>query len=384
VRHVRGRRLHIAKALPATVHRATVGYNGRVDIASWHRRVITAPPGVRATIARGVLRVLAGGYATAAAARNRWYDVRGPKVRVPLPVISVGNLTVGGTGKTPLVIELVSRLEALDRRPAVIARGFGSFSGQANEEQRLIERYAHNSVCICDPDRARAAHAANAQWKVDTIVLDDGFQHRRLHRDLDIVLVDATCPFGFGYLLPRGLLREPVHALARADVIVLTRCDQVSPDTRAALAVRLRQLAPAAIHLQCQHRVIAVENLKGGPLPVPWTGRRAVLFAGIGNPESFRKTVETLGIEVADVHWWPDHHRYRPEDLEFIRRERRLPPHDLLLTTEKDAVKLADLTAQDFAGLHVVKIAIDFLGDGDRMLQTVLCRTVDSNKTGAV
>jgi tetraacyldisaccharide 4'-kinase len=241
----------------------------------------------------------------------------------------------------------------------------------ANDEERLVRRHIPAVIYVADGDRIRGARTAVSRDGANAIVLDDGFQHRRLHRDLDVVVIDALCPFGYGHLLPRGLLREPLGGLRRADAVVLTRYDQAGPQDRAALESRIQSLAPEAIQLKCRHRVTAVENLTGTPLPGPWAGRSAGLFAGIGNPDAFVKTVQSLGVTIVGTRWWPDHHRYGPKDLEALR-----PLADKaegrLLTTEKDAVKLNEQWLKGVAEVHVVKVAIEWLEDGQRALEELL------------
>jgi tetraacyldisaccharide 4'-kinase len=321
---------------------------------------------------------LEASYKGAIAVRNRWHDYRGPKVRLPIPVVSIGNVTAGGTGKTPMVVEVVRRLEQMGRRPAVVARGYKASADGPNDEERLIRRHVPRTVYVADPDRARGAMRAHAEFGAEVVVLDDGFQHRRLHRDLDIVMVDATCPFGHDRLLPRGLLREPATNVGRADVIVISRADQASAEELGRLEERLRGLAPRATLLKCRHLVTSIECMDGTPLSGSPADLRAVLFAGIGRPEAFAATVETLGIQVVESLWWPDHHHYVAADLDRLRTSRRAP-HDLLLTTEKDAVKLADLWTDLPENLYVVKIAIDFLGEDDKMFADVLRRTIHSS-----
>ncbi|HNQ21577.1 MAG TPA: tetraacyldisaccharide 4'-kinase [Phycisphaerae bacterium] len=337
----------------------------------WYRKIMSGQAGAWTLPLRAALRVAAGLYGLGVRARNRHYDRPGAPRIVPIPVLSVGNLTAGGTGKTPLVIDLVQRLERLGCNPVVVSRGYGAAGDEPNDEQRLIQRHCPTVTCLADPDRVRAALDAHENYGADTIVLDDGFQHRRLARDLDIVLIDATCPFGFGYLLPRGLLREPPSALRRADVIVISRADQVARHELEQLDARVRVLAPQATHLQCRHRVTGVEQLDGTPLP-DLAGQRAVVFAGIGNPDPFLTTVRTLGITVVGRQWWPDHHQYRTHDLLDLLKPGRFPPFDLLLTTEKDAVKLAGLPQTPAARAGVVRVAIDFLGDGGTVLDRML------------
>jgi len=207
-------------------------------------------------------------------------------------------------------------------------------------------------------------------------VLDDGFQHRRLHRLLDIVLIDATCPFGFDHLLPRGLLRDPVESLRRAHVVALTRCDQVSQAALSRIQTRVHSLAGDAAHLKCSHRVTSIEDLSNNVVKEPLAGKRAVLFAGIGRPRTFATTVRSLGVDVVGERWWADHHHYRRRDVESLLKPGRFPPHDLLITTEKDAVKLVALGGFGNAPILVIKIAIDFAGNGGTMLQTVLDKTL--------
>jgi len=349
--------------------------------SSLHRKIISGHGGVWAWPVRAGLRLLEGAYSTCVQIRNRHFDREGASVVVPIPVISVGNITAGGTGKTPLVMEVVRRLEAMGLSPAVVARGYKSASGEPNDEQRLVLKSCPGVGYVADPDRVRAAQFARLRCGADVIVLDDGFQHRRISRGLDIVLIDAMCPFGFDHLLPRGLLREPLEALRRADVIVVSRVDQVSASEISVIDNRLRHLTGDTILIKSRHRVIAVEHLDGPPVGEKIEGKRAVVFAGIGNPSAFRTTVRMLGVEIVGEKWWPDHHHYRRRDIDTLIATGRFAPHDMLLTTEKDAVKLAELGGLDHARIGVVRIAVDFLDDGGTMLQKALERLIQSDDT---
>lgn len=342
---------------------------------SLYRKIIAGETGAWASPVRGLLWFAAGVYGRAIALRNAWFDRKGTTTRLPVSVISVGNLTVGGTGKTPFVIDLVRRLDALGFSPAVISRGYGASPGEPNDEQKLIQKNCPSVAYVSEPDRRRAGEIACERFGADVIVLDDGFQHRRLARDLDIVLIDATCPFGYGHVLPRGLLREPVTGLHRAHVVVLTRCDQVSQSESARIEARLRELAPDAAHLKCNHRVTEVEQLDGKKIEGGLDRKRVVLFAGIAHPQSFVTTVTSLGAKVVATRWFPDHHRYTLRNLQSLLQVDRFPRHDYLVTTEKDAVKIAELPGLDAATIVVVRVAIDYLDDGGTMLQTILrCR----------
>ncbi len=346
------------------------------------RRILAAQAGAQWWPVLIALTPLSIIYLWVVTCRNRIFDRRGPSACLDVPVISVGNITVGGTGKTPVVIDLVKRMETLGRTVAVVARGYGAVDGKANDEERLIRKHCPNVVYIANANRAEGGASAIKRFGANTIVLDDGFQHRKLKRDLDIVLIDATCPFGFGYLLPRGLLREPISSLTRASVIVLSRCDQVSAEQLQSLGKKLASIAPSVPLLRSTHRVVGLQSLAEKNIDYANTGLRAVLFGGIGHPEAFVKTVRSMNIEVVGEHWWPDHHNYQSSDLNQLMRIGRFPNCDIFLTTEKDAVKLCELKRTDAmegiedAAIGVVKIAIDFNESDDTILQGLVEQTL--------
>lgn len=326
---------------------------------------------IRAALAAGELL-----YSAAIQARNSRYDSPRNVLSVAVPVISVGNITVGGTGKTPLVIDLVRRLQSLDRNPVVVARGYGAVPDERSDEELLIRKYCPSAAYIADADRHRGAEQAVRRMAADVIVLDDAFQHRRLHRDLDIVLIDATCPFGYGHVLPRGLLREPLAGLKRAHLSIITRSDQVSRSELERIETALREHNPDAPLIRSRTTVVGLEDLDGSPLAVDDPKKKVVAFAAIGRPQAFVSTLTSLGFEVVATRWWPDHHTYRAKEIARLLDDRRLPPHDLVVTTEKDAVKLAMLQGVDAREIGVVRIGVEFQEDGsakvDQMLQRVL------------
>jgi tetraacyldisaccharide 4'-kinase len=341
------------------------------DVALY-RRILSGRAGLWAAPVRAVLRAMELPYAAAIARRNRGYDAGRDVVRIDAPVISVGNLTVGGTGKTPLVVEIVRRLERMGRNPAVVARGYRAGRDGANDEQRLIERECPGIAYVAGADRVAAARRAVAAKGADTIVLDDGFQHRRLARDLDLVLIDATCPFGYGHLLPRGLLREPVASLRRAGLIVLTRTDLASANDLARIDRVLDTHAPDIPRIRCHHRVTGLTDVAGAAVAEPVAGARALLFAAIGNPAAFRATALSLGAVDAGHRWFPDHCAYCAGDVDDLLRLAREARAEVLLTTAKDAVKLAALGSFAHARIRVIAIRIDFDDDGDKMLQSAI------------
>ena len=331
------------------------------DAASFRRLADGSVRGPAATAARACLAALAAPYAAAIAVRNAAYDAGAlPARRAPVPVISIGNLTLGGTGKTPLVAWAARQLAAAGRRPAIVSRGYGAAAGRISDEAAELALLVPGAPHVADRDRVAGARAAAAAG-ADCVVLDDGFQHRRLARDLDIVAVDATDPFGCGRLFPRGLLREPLGGLARADAVVLTRADAVDAatrrDIRAALRAACRHRQPG-VWAESQHRPVALRRWTADPLELETLrGRRVAAFAGIGNPAAFRATLTALGADVVDFHALADHHDYAATELATLAARARAARADVVVTTLKDLVKVR---RDEFEGvpLAAVEIAI--------------------------
>ena len=284
-------------------------------------------------------------YRAAVAARNLLYAtrLRGAK-RLGLPTISVGNLTAGGTGKTPMVIELADRLRALGHRPAVLLRGYepgGPESRQGSDEAAVLRGALGDDVPVRpNPSRVAAAREVRAERPDLTVfLLDDGFQHRRAARQLDLVLVDATRPFGHGRLLPRGLLREPHRALRRADAVVITRADRVSKSDLEDLSRRLTRLhgrPPVAV---CRHRWSGLRvGYKDGPLD-KLADHRVLGVSGLGNPADFEATLRAVAGEVAGCLVFDDHHPYTRSDVRGIMHTALERDAVAVVTTEKDWVK---------------------------------------------
>lgn len=299
-------------------------------------------------------------YEKAIALRNRRYD-RGINVsRADVPVISIGNITCGGTGKTPMVVDIARRLLEMGHRPAVLARGYGAAPGMPNDEERLVRGRLPGIAYFADRDRVASARRAVTEANADCLVLDDGFQHRRLARDFDIVLIDATAPFGGGFLLPRGLLREPLASLRRAHLVIMTRVDQADEDEVRTVTESVRRVCPETPILAARHAVREFRDIAGMPVAAPANGTRAILVAAIGRPNAFETTAASLGIVIADRMWWPDHHQYSDENMKALLERARSIDHDVILTTEKDAVKLERLSAIDqWQGKPIRVVCID-------------------------
>src|SRR4029453_11169189 len=213
---------------------------------------------------RGLLAAAEPVYAAMVRAKNRRFDSgRGQPVRVDAPVISVGNLTVGGTGKSPLVAWLAEWFQSRGTAVAIISRGYGAKEGQPNDEALELAARLPDVPHLQNPDRVAAARHALAAHPRHVLILDDAFQHRRIARDLDIVLLDALEPFGHERLLPRGLLREPVANLSRAHVVALSRADAVDETARDQIRERVREAAPQAVWLELEHRPTGLVNHSG-------------------------------------------------------------------------------------------------------------------------
>lgn len=258
-----------------------------------------------------------------------------------MPVVSIGNLTVGGTGKTPCVEYVARFYRDLGRRVAVLSRGYGALAGR-NDEALLLEENLPDVPHLQGPDRTALAEIAVEQLGSEVVVLDDGFQHRRLARDLDVVLLDAMEPWGHGHVLPRGLLRERPQGLRRASMVVLTRCDQAGVDRVNEIRGRVQRMAPGIPTAEARHGPCAWLNSAGKSLdPEDLRGRPAVAFCGIGNPEAFRRTLGDLGLEMMDFRIYPDHHSYTRMDVEDLRSWARAQARGgVAVTTQKDLVKL--------------------------------------------
>jgi tetraacyldisaccharide 4'-kinase len=345
-----------------------VGTGRMMDASSSYMRTISGQAtGVGAMAARGLLRGLGCLYGSVLRVRNAYYDSWMGPAWLNVPVISVGNLTVGGTGKTPMCVWLCRRLLERGFKPAVVSRGYKASQEGLADELLMISRQCPKAVAVANPNRFRAGCLAIEEYGANVAVLDDGFQHRRLGRDLDIVLIDATRPFGFGYVLPRGLLREPLNGLRRADAVIVSRCDQCEPARLGEIGAAIRAIHPEVPVVHAVHRASGFVDLAGREMSQPPGGRMAC-FAGIARPEAFERTLAGTGLQVADARWWPDHHCYRAEDVELIRRWAERAGLDALVTTEKDAVKLASLKTDWPVPIAVLRIEMEMFGDGERVL----------------
>jgi tetraacyldisaccharide 4'-kinase len=307
--------------------------------------------GALGVFARAGLGVLAVGWGGAWGLKQAAYALRLRRgARLPVPVLSVGNLQVGGTGKTPFAAWLVRGLQARGRRPGILSRGYGppaagAGAGLSDEGAVLRHLLGPGVPQIEDPDRGRGGRRLLAAHPgTDVLVLDDAFQHRRLARDLDLVLLDATRPFSRDRLFPRGRLREPPRALRRAGVVVLTRAERAPPAALEDLAREVARRTPAPVVVVAT-RPSALESGGERLPPAALAGRRVLAACGIGNPEAFAALLADLGATVVARRFLPDHAVLGPGDAEAFRTEAARAGADLVVVTRKDAVKWDPLPA---------------------------------------
>lgn len=287
--------------------------------------------------------------------------------------ISVGNLTTGGTGKTPLVALIAKQLIDNGETVCILTRGYGRKDPRTrvlvsdgneiladaetggDEPVELAHRLDSKAIIVSDPDRVRAAIWARKQFNISTFILDDGFQHRRARRDLDIVCVDATNPCGNGRILPAGTLRESFKSLSRADAIVITRTDQVEDTSE--LERRLRERNPASAIFKAKTQIASVVSLEGSEeLP---KGEKLSAFTGIGNPDNFFRSLKNIDIDTISTESFADHHRFTQADISSLESKAKEAGAEGLVTTAKDAVKLTGMTFELPCYIAVAETIID-------------------------
>jgi tetraacyldisaccharide 4'-kinase len=326
------------------------------DVISGRRKDLAA------RLWRIALRMLETPYAMEVSRRNRRFDRGLSSIhRVSVPVVSVGNLTLGGTGKTPLVEWIARWFRKQNMRVSIVSRGYGAEEGGRNDEARELEQKLPDVPHVQNADRVAAAKIAIEELETQLIVLDDGFQHRRLARELDIVLLDALEPFGFEHVFPRGTQREPLSGLKRAAAVILSRADMLEPQEREKIHRRVEKIAPHALWAEIRHaplelltaggRVRAIDELRG---------RKIAAFCGLGNPAGFRHTLESCGYEIAGFRDFPDHHRYAREDIESLSAWTSSLGAEATLCTQKDLVKIG---IENLGGrpLWALRVGIEFI-----------------------
>jgi tetraacyldisaccharide 4'-kinase len=343
-------------------------------------------PGKRATLLRGFLFILSKVFAFGVKLRHYLYKVRILRdVTVGVQVIAVGNLTVGGTGKTPVVEKLARELQAQGRTVAILSRGYRSKpppllqrlinkillredrtpprvvsdgksllldSEKAGDEPYMLASNLKDVVVLVDKDRVKAGRYAVEKFGCDTLLLDDGFQYWKLHgKRLDVVLVDCQQPFGNGYLLPRGTLREPPSHLERADVIFITKCDGNTQKLREQIA----NLNPNALLIECVHEplyFVDVFTFEQHSLDLI-KGKKIAALSGIAQPESFENCLLRLGAELVYRRRFADHHRFTQQEILNVINQSKKKQAQYIITTQKDAVRFPKIDRRDIPILYM-------------------------------
>lgn len=353
--------------------------------------------GKRASFLRVFLKLLSFLYRGIMRKRLRWYENRSlPIYSLGCQVISVGNLTVGGTGKTPWVEKIANELTKSGRKVAILSRGYKSqkrplwerfkarwFSENHSLPPRLVSdgktlfldsrfagdepfMLAHNCdgvIVVVDKNRVNCGKFAIEKFGVDTLILDDGFQYLTLKQRYDIVLIDRETPFGNGYLLPRGMLREPIDHLKRAHLIVITKCDGSPLDE---LKAKIRTLNSHAPIIECRHQALHLQNLfTDEKLPLSFLKDLKIsALSGIARPESFEGGLKKLGADIIYSRAYEDHHRFSEEDLQTMMTRSRNRGAKAIITTEKDAVRIPRME-QTLVPFYFLRVEIDVLSGHD-------------------
>ncbi len=271
------------------------------------------------------------------------------------PVISIGNITLGGTGKTSLTILLSKKLETMGYKVAILCTGYGGrregkvetkSPEEFGDEAFLITNSVERSSVWAGRDRLKMAKKALEEG-AEVIVMDDGMQYFKIKKDLEIVMLNALSPFGYGYLFPRGALREPLSGLKRADVLILNNAELKKGKER--ILQRLREINPSSILLEANYAPSELLTLPGEEkVPIEWLkGKRVMGIAGIGSPEGFKKTLERLAGEVV-FRPFPDHHHFSQAELIALQEEAKESASEAIVITDKDGVKVKGLLEENF------------------------------------
>jgi tetraacyldisaccharide 4'-kinase len=328
-----------------------------------------------------LLRIISFGYAALMWARAVAYRLSiFRSCRLPRPVISVGNVTVGGTGKTPVTAWIAAYLLTGGKKVAVLSRGYGgSLEGtvavvsdgvkriltplEAGDEPCLLADNLPGLVVVIGSSRYEAGLLAMERFQPDIFILDDGFQHLNLRRDLNILLLDAKKPFGNGFVFPAGLLREPVGAINRADLVVFTRADR-----SAGTVERIPANLPV---ISCEHGLSGYRPYSGGDIRSfeKLEGLKGLAFAGIADPNQFFDSLEKCGVQLVATIAFPDHTDYGDDEIAALAKLKRSSSADYLITTSKDAVKMPVNQVSGFP-FYVAELEVVF--HGETMLKAAL------------
>lgn len=366
--------------------------NRHSGIEGYLLAVARGRPGLTPTLLRGLLSALAPVYCASLELYLLPYTLgirkRG---RLPCPVLCVGNLTTGGTGKTPMTQTLCRLLQAQGRRVVVLSRGYGGkneygcavvsdgenlllTAAESGDEAFLLASSLPGIPVVVGKDRRVTGRLAWERFRPEVIVLDDGMQFWQLHRDLDIVLLNACEPFDNGWTFPRGLLREPPSHLRRAGIVVLTNAQRAGASQIAAVKQRVAQLAPTCPILTADLNPTEITALAGKMnQPLSWLrGRKVAALSALGNPAGFEAMLEKLGADLVARYRFRDHKKITDEELVRVCKEAQAAGAEVVVTTEKDAVKLNSQSATAPLFALQVEMQVDGENELSRVVNDVL------------
>lgn len=344
------------------------------DIIKKYLDIVKSEDKKKHRIIKHILSDLSCIYFIAVMLRQALYRLQLLKVnKLPCVVISVGNITAGGTGKTPAVIMLAAMLKESGKRVAILTRGYGRKGGvsgdavvsddrgiildwkESGDEPYQMAKELAGVPVIISRKRSDGGRLAVEKYKTQVIIMDDGFQHRNLERDLDIVLIDGLSPFGNRKLLPAGLLREPLSGLKRADMFFISRADQSAPEKKKEIYEEIKKVSGEKPVIECIHKPYCLVNIFDGRKESAdfIKGREVSIFSGIGNSKAFELSVASLGAKIKRTFVFPDHHIYSREEIKEITNS-----GEAVVTTEKDGVRLEKTACKNVWALKVKMIII--------------------------
>lgn len=337
----------------------------------------------------GALSILEKVYLKVITKRNKKIK----EIKVGVPVISVGNITVGGTGKTPCIISLGEYIQKKGKKIAVLSRGY---KGAMEEKGAIVsdgetifldEKDAGDEPCMIahklpkvsvyvGKDRLKSAKQAIKNG-IEILLLDDGFQYKKLARDKNIVLIDSTNPFGYEHLLPRGLLREPLEGLNRADLIILTKVNQVSSEEINLIKEKILEINKNVTILESFHKptkFIKISEIEEKILLDEIKNKKVILLSGIGNPKAFEKTAKEANLKVCKNIAKKDHHAYSIKDINEAINEAKRYDAEIIVVTEKDAIKIKDIVIKNNIEFPIYSLGIEmkYSKNGEKVLEKYL------------
>lgn len=319
--------------------------------------------GIFAGVVKGILRVLSCIYVPAVRFVDWSYKKGFRRVhKIGVPVVSVGNITVGGTGKTPFTIFLADYFLSKGKKPAVLIRGYGK------DESRMLKYELPEVTIFAGQDRVKNAFCAVSQTR-DILILDDAFQHRRVARDLNIVLIDSTHDLSNAYCLPLGMLREPLYSLERADIFVLTKIDRINNEQRNNIINELKKIAPLKPVVTMRHSPRFLTDITGSAYSIEsFQGKQIFLVSAIADPDYFSFLMEKNGAVIKQRLDYPDHYFFKQKDIKTIYEKCGKQKIEAIVVTAKDYVKIKDLDISCIEEkLFVLNIIVDIV-EGKELL----------------